>query len=241
MFIHLGYRIWMPLITASMLFGAVFVAADDAAPETADVEKEIAITLSPEEEVAVLDTTAGIMVVRFFPDDAPKHVENFKTLCEKRFYDRTKFHRVIKGFMIQGGCPNTKGGPARTWGTGNPGYTVNAEFNDRKHVRGILSMARAADPNSAGSQFFICHGDAPSLNNNYTVFGELVDGLDVLDTIASAPVQRRPTGGEVSLPEEPVEIRRAGIMTWQEYQQARERLQAENAEQNAAEADEETE
>jgi peptidyl-prolyl cis-trans isomerase B (cyclophilin B) len=128
------------------------------------------------------------MVAEFFPDVAPKTVENFKKLANKGYYDGQCFHRVIKGFMIQGGDPNTKD-PAKEaqWGQGGPGYTINAEFNDKPHVRGTLSMARTSDPNSAGSQFFICHGDPHFLDHQYTVFGKLIKGDDVLEKIATTP------------------------------------------------------
>jgi peptidyl-prolyl cis-trans isomerase B (cyclophilin B) len=146
-------------------------------------------------EVAVITTTEGTMVIEFWPDVAPKTVENFKTLANKGFYDGTCFHRVIKGFMIQGGDPLTKD-PAKEdmWGTGGPGYTVKAEFNDRSHVRGVISMARSNDPNSAGSQFFICHGAPTFLDHQYTAFGKLIKGDDVLEKIATTPThpQDRP-------------------------------------------------
>jgi peptidyl-prolyl cis-trans isomerase B (cyclophilin B) len=139
-------------------------------------------------EVAVIKTTEGEMVVEFWPDVAPKTVENFKTLAKKGFYDGTCFHRVIKGFMIQGGDPLTKE-PAKEsqWGTGDPGYKVKAEFNDRHHDRGVLSMARSNDPDSAGSQFFICHGNPRFLDRQYTAFGKLIKGDDVLEKIANTP------------------------------------------------------
>jgi peptidyl-prolyl cis-trans isomerase B (cyclophilin B) len=141
-------------------------------------------------EVGVITTSLGVMVVEFYPDVAPNHVNNFKKLASSGFYDGTCFHRVIKGFMIQGGDPNTKdkNNPS-SWGMGGPGYTVNAEFNSKHHKRGILSMARSNDPNSAGSQFFICHGDAGFLDNNYTVFGNLIKGDDVLEKIATTPTE----------------------------------------------------
>jgi peptidyl-prolyl cis-trans isomerase B (cyclophilin B) len=146
-------------------------------------------------EVAVIKTTMGDMVVEFWPDVAPKTVENFITLSKKGFYDGTAFHRVIKGFMIQGGDPNTKD-PAKEplWGQGGPGYTINAEFNDRHHDRGVISMARTSDPNSAGSQFFICHGSPRQLDHQYTTFGKLIKGDDVLEKIATTPThpQDRP-------------------------------------------------
>src|SRR5207248_9873703 len=132
-------------------------------------------------EVAVIKTDMGEMVVEFWPDVAPNTVENFKKLAKKGFYDGTAFHRIVKGFMIQGGDPLTKdASKAAQWGTGDPGYKINAEFNDRPHVRGVISMARGGDPNSAGSQFFICLGDAPFLNGKYTAFGKLIKGDDVL-------------------------------------------------------------
>ena len=141
-------------------------------------------------EVAVITTSEGVMVLEFYPDVAPNHVENFKKLARSGFYDGTAFHRVIPGFMIQGGDPNTKDDTKKeTWGQGGPGYTINAEFNSKHHARGILSMARTSDPNSAGSQFFICHGDAGSLDNQYTVFGNLIKGFDVLDKIATTPTE----------------------------------------------------
>jgi peptidyl-prolyl cis-trans isomerase B (cyclophilin B) len=137
-------------------------------------------------EVAVIKTSEGVMVAEFYPDVAPGHVENFKKLANKGFYDGTCFHRVIKGFMIQGGDPLTKdeANQAR-WGTGDPGYKIKAEFNDKPHTRGVLSMARSNDPNSAGSQFFICHGDPSFLDHQYTVFGKLIKGDDVLEKIAT--------------------------------------------------------
>ena len=112
------------------------------------------VDISPDEEVAVLHTSMGTIVLQFYPDVAPKHVENFKKLTREKFYDGVKFHRVIKGFMIQCGCPNTKKDNDRAWGIGGPGYKVKAEFNERPHLPGTLSMARSGDPNSAGSQFF---------------------------------------------------------------------------------------
>ena len=155
---------------------------------------------SPAKEVAVLKTSAGEMVAEFWPEVAPKTVENFKKLAREGFYDGTAFHRIIKGFMIQGGDPNTKD-PSKesSYGIGGPGYSVPAEFNDRPHVRGVLSMARSADPNSAGSQFFICLGTKSSLDHQYTTFGTLIKGLDVLDKIGDTPVVRSPMG-EMSKP-----------------------------------------
>jgi cyclophilin family peptidyl-prolyl cis-trans isomerase len=137
-------------------------------------------------EVAVLQTNYGRIVVRFFPDKAPRHVESFTRLAREGFYDGTEFHRVIPGFMIQGGDPNSKSG-AGPVGTGGPGYTIKAEFNDVKHKRGILSAARSGHPDSAGSQFFIMVASATHLDGQYSAFGEVVEGLDVVDKIVSLP------------------------------------------------------
>ena len=140
-------------------------------------------------EVAILTTSAGEIVLEFWPDVAPKHVENFKKLAQSGFYDGTAFHRVIKGFMIQGGDPNTKDDSKQhLWGTGGPGHQVKAEFNDKPHVRGVLSMARSNNPDSAGSQFFICHGAPRFLDRQYTAFGKLIKGDDVLEKIATTPI-----------------------------------------------------
>jgi len=150
----------------------------------------------PASEQAVITTSYGEMTVAFWPDVAPKTVENFKKLARSGFYDGTAFHRIIKGFMIQGGCPNTKEGGRGTPGTGGPGYQIKAEFNAKPHVRGVVSMARSASPDSAGSQFFICHGDARFLDRQYTAFGELVSGDDVLERIANVAT----AGSEKSTP-----------------------------------------
>ena len=137
---------------------------------------------------AVITTKFGQMELVFFPELAPKHVESFLNLAKKGFYNGTLFHRVIPGFMIQGGDPNTKDPSQRhLYGMGGPGYTLPAEFNRIPHERGIVSMARAADPDSAGSQFFIMVGKAPSLDGQYTVFGEVVKGVEVADKIVNQP------------------------------------------------------
>ena len=139
-------------------------------------------------EVAIINTTEGTMVAEFWPDAAPGTVANFKKLAEKGFYDGTAFHRVIKGFMIQGGDPLTKDASKEDlWGTGGPGYQIKAEFNNQSQVRGVLSMARSQDPDSAGSQFFICDGNPTFLDHQYTAFGKLIKGDDVLTKIANAP------------------------------------------------------
>jgi peptidyl-prolyl cis-trans isomerase B (cyclophilin B) len=137
-------------------------------------------------EIAVIKTTEGEMLIRFWPEVAPRTVENFKQLARDGFYDGTAFHRIVKGFMIQGGDPLTKDESAEDrWGTGDPGYKIPAEFNERPHVRGVISMARAQHPDSAGSQFFICLADAQFLDRQYTAFGELIKGDDVLERIGA--------------------------------------------------------
>ena len=151
---------------------------------------------------AIIHTNYGDMTVEFWPDVAPRTVDNFLKLSRENFYNGTAFHRVIKGFMIQGGCPNSKVGARGAPGTGGPGYQVKAEFNNRAHVKGVLSMARSSDPDSAGSQFFVCHGDASFLNNKYTAFGKLVSGEETLNKIAAI----RCVGMEGSTPTERVEI-----------------------------------
>lgn len=149
-------------------------------------------------EVAVIKTTEGEMVVKFWPDVAPKTVENFKKLAREGFYDGTAFHRIVKGFMIQGGDPLSKTDDAMV-GTGGPGYEIKAEFNNKSHVRGVLSMARSQHPDSAGSQFFICLADAKFLDRQYTGFGEVIKGDDVLGKIGDTPTTRG-SGGEQSKP-----------------------------------------
>jgi len=159
---------------------------------------------------AVMETDKGSMVLSFRPDVAPGHVRNFLSLAQKGFYDGTAFHRIIRGFMVQGGCPNTKEGATGMPGTGGPGHRVDAEFNDIHHERGVVSMARAQDPNSAGSQFFLVHGDAGFLDRQYTAFANIVEGLDVLDEIASAEVGFSPSGEE-SQPAERIGLIRVSV------------------------------
>ncbi len=156
---------------------------------------------------AAVETDKGTMVFRFYPDVAEGHVRNFCALAQKGFYDGTAFHRIIRNFMVQGGCPNTKAGAKGVPGTGGPGHKVRAEFNDKPHTRGVLSMARSADPNSAGSQFFIVHAEhATHLDRNYTAFGEIAEGLDVLDAIASTECEFSPSG-ERSSPRQRIGLR----------------------------------
>jgi len=151
-------------------------------------------------EVAVIRTSQGEMTVSFWPEVAPNTVENFKKLARAGAYDGTCFHRIVKGFMIQGGDPLTKDpSNENLFGTGGPGYKIKAEFNDRPHVRGVLSMARSQHPDSAGSQFFICLADARFLDRQYTAFGELIGGDDVLGLIGDTPTASG-NGGERSKP-----------------------------------------
>jgi peptidyl-prolyl cis-trans isomerase B (cyclophilin B) len=183
----------------SLIVGITTARADgtNAAPPAAN---------SSGENVAVINTTDGTMVIAFWPNEAPKTVANFEKLARQGFYDGTCFHRIIKGFMVQGGDPLTKDPNQQdAWGTGGPGYNVNAEFNDHSHQYGVISMARSSDPNSAGSQFFIVDGNASFLDHQYTAFGHLIKGNDVLDKIADTPVG--PSGqGENSKPQKRVEV-----------------------------------
>ena len=143
----------------------------------------------PSNSVVVLETGKGNIVIEFFADDAPNHVDNFLKLTEDGVYDQTYFHRIISGFMIQGGDPKsaTPGIPFSEWGTGDPGYSIDAEFNDISHERGIVSMARGNETNSSGSQFFIVHEDSTFLDGQYTVFGRIItqESFETLDKIAA--------------------------------------------------------
>ncbi len=174
------------------------------------------------DEVAVMDTNYGTFYLEFFPKDAPNHVRNFKKLARSGFYDGTRFHRVIKGFMIQGGDPLTKDNDPSNDGTGGPGYAINAEFNSRPHLKGTLSMARAASPNSAGSQFFVCLEDKPFLNGQYTVFGRVIRGMGVVEKIGNVPVQ----GPEPSIPVEPVVLKKVTIIPRAEFKKMNEKAEA---------------
>ena len=163
-------------------------------------------------EVAVIKTSEGDMVVQFWTDAAPKTIENFKKLAKQGFYNGTIFHRIRKGFMIQGGDPNSKD-PSKEekYGDGGPGYKIKAEFNDHSHERGVISMAREPDPDSAGSQFFICLAPVTRLDHQYTTFGKLIKGEDVLDKIGDTPVTRN-TMGEMSKPTKRVTIEKIDIV-----------------------------
>jgi peptidyl-prolyl cis-trans isomerase B (cyclophilin B) len=223
-FANCSWKIFRPMkafvsiFAAALVLGAVSVKAEDSKTNNADSAKKPEVQTASKEdksaatnEVAVIKTSEGEMVVAFWPDVAPKTVENFKKLAKEGFYNGTAFHRIIRDFMIQGGDPNTKDKSKEAeYGQGGPGYSIKAEFNDRKHETGVISMARSNDPDSAGSQFFICHAPASSpgmqyLNGKYTAFGKLIKGEDVLDKIANTPVGPSAMG-ERSKPLKRVEI-----------------------------------
>jgi peptidyl-prolyl cis-trans isomerase B (cyclophilin B) len=174
-----------------------------------DASKLVLEDLDLAQTKVLLVTSMGEMTIALRADKAPGHVMNFLKLAKQGFYDGTKFHRVIRNFMVQGGDPKTKDDSKQAeWGTGDPGYKINAEFNDIKHVRGVLSMARGPDPNSAGSQFFIVHKDSGHLDGQYTAFGNLESGADVLDQIANTKC----AGPQGSTPVTPVVLYQAIIV-----------------------------
>src|SRR5881398_576584 len=178
----------------------------------AEEKKEEKTAMSTSNEVAVIKTSEGEMVVEFWTNAAPKTIENFKKLAREGFYDGTIVHRIIKGFMIQGGDPNSKD-PAKesSYGQGGPGYQIKAEFNNHSHDRGVISMARGPDPDSAGSQFFICLAPVRRLDGQYTTFGKLIKGDDVLDKIGDTPVERN-AQGEMSKPTKRIVIESVKIV-----------------------------
>ena len=189
---------WVGLVaTVFLLKGASIMAADT-------------------DQVAVVETKFGKMVIEFFDKDALKTVANFKKLAKDSFYDGTAFHRIMAGFMIQGGDPLSKNPDNPNVGTGGPGYHIAAEFNTNKHVLGVVSMARSSDPDSAGSQFFICLGDATFLDGKYTAFGKLIAGVDVLKKIGGVPTKMNASGSEKSVPEQRVGIEHVKITARQE-------------------------
>jgi len=188
------------------ILGALLVSATLFAAE----EK---ISTNTNNEVAVIKTSEGDMVVEFWNDAAPKTIENFKKLAKQGFYNGTIFHRIVKGFMIQGGDPNSKDpGKEDKYGEGGPGYKVKAEFNDHSHERGVISMAREPDPDSAGSQFFICLAPVTRLDHQYTTFGKLIKGDDVLTKIGDTPVVSN-SAGEKSKPTKRITIEKVDIVT----------------------------
>ena len=153
--------------------------------------------------IGIMETSYGTVTLEFYPGDAPNHVRNFIELAGKDFYNGLTFHRIVSGFVVQGGCPKGDG-------TGGPGHNVKAEFNPRKHESGTLAMARAADPDSAGSQFYICLAPLPQLDGNYTVFGKVIDGMSVVERIGKVEVDAR------DMPVEPVFIERIHIRNKQD-------------------------
>ncbi len=164
--------------------------------------KEVQEKMAEEKKLkAIIETPYGEIVIEFFPEKAPNHVENFVKLAREGFYDGTIFHRVIPGFMIQGGDPNTKGPDVSTYGMGGPDHSVDQEFNDISHKKGIVSMARSQDPDSAGSQFFIIVADSTFLDGEYTVFGIVTSGIEVADKIVALPTDAR------DMPDERVEMK----------------------------------
>ena len=181
-----------------LIASAVFATEEEEKPKTTPTNSS--------NEVAVIKTIEGDMVIQFWTDAAPNTVENFKKLARQGFYDGTTFHRIVKGFMIQGGDPNSKD-PAKenSYGQGGPGYNIKAEFNDHSHDLGVISMARSQDPDSAGSQFFICLGPVHRLDHQYTTFGKLIKGQDVLEKIGEIEVTRN-SMGEPSKPTKRVVI-----------------------------------
>jgi len=202
----LTYSAWL------LLGGFVTAHAQNAtAPAEAPAAPAVPAPV-PVKEQAVIKTSKGEMTIEFWDDVAPKTVANFKKLAKEGFYNGTAFHRIIKGFMIQGGDPNTKD-PSKegVYGMGDPGYKIKAEFNEKKHERGVLSMARSMDPDSAGSQFFICLDPAPSLDRQYTGFGRVVKGEDVLLKIGDTPVASN--GRERSKPTERVTVENVKIIS----------------------------
>jgi peptidyl-prolyl cis-trans isomerase B (cyclophilin B) len=188
-----------------LLFCCVIASTLVGAAVAAEEKKEIS-TMSNSNEVAVIKTNEGEMVVQFWTDAAPNTIENFKKLARQGFYDGTIFHRIVKGFMVQGGDPNSKdSAKEEAYGQGGPGYEIKAEFNNHSHDLGVLSMARGPDPDSAGSQFFICLAPVRRLDGQYTTFGKLIKGDDVLEKIGNTSVERNPQG-EMSKPTKRVVI-----------------------------------
>ncbi len=204
---------FLPIAIVASLIATGFVGS-------ADFDQ---VTAAPKdgEDVVVMETSAGRIVVMFFPEAAPIHVANFKDLAGKGFYNGVRFHRCINDFMIQGGDPNSKDlSKAPYWGTGGNmdsiGREINvpAEFGDKvKHLRGVLSMARSQDPNSASSQFFIMHGTADSLDGSYSAFGKVVLGMDTVDKIVKTGSTERADNGKVK-PEDAIVIQSASVVKW---------------------------
>jgi len=195
-----------------MKFLILSVVILSSAVLAADEKKDEKSPMNSSNEVAVIKTSEGQMVVQFWTDAAPNTIDNFKKLARQGFFNGTIFHRIVKGFMIQGGDPNSKD-PAKenSYGQGGPGYNIKAEFNDHGHRRGVISMARGPDPDSAGSQFFICLAQVPKLDHQYTTFGKLIKGDDVLEKIGDTPVTKN-SMGEPSKPTKRIVIEKIEIV-----------------------------
>jgi peptidyl-prolyl cis-trans isomerase B (cyclophilin B) len=190
--------VWMISVGLCLTLFATACPADQPGKEEKPVREAAG-------EQVVLETDAGRIVIALNAQLAPGTVENFKKLVAQGFYDGTYFHRVIPGFMIQGGDPNTRDNNRANDGTGGPGYAIKAEFNAQKHVRGTVSMARRNDPDSAGSQFFICVASASNLDGQYTLFGRVTEGMAVVDKIVNAARDARDN------PHQPIHIRKATL------------------------------
>src|SRR5256885_10107873 len=200
----------MPFV--SMKFSIVLAVLLTSAAFAAEEKKEQRTPMNSSNEVAVIKTSEGDMVVQFWTDAAPNTIDNFKKLARQGFYNGTIFHRIVKDFMIQGGDPNSKD-PAKenSYGQGDPGYKIKAEFNDHPHDRGVISMARGPDPDSAGSQFFLCLAPVRRLDHQYTTFGKLIKGDDGLEKIGDTQVTRN-SKGEQSKPTKTVRIESVKIV-----------------------------
>jgi len=199
-----GAEMRLSILTGLLIAAATTVFAAE--------EKKEGTPMNSSNEVAVIKTNEGEMVVQFWTDAAPNTIENFKKLARQGFYDGTIFHRIVKGFMIQGGDPNSKDTAKEdAYGQGGPGYEIKAEFNNHSHDRGVVSMARGPDPDSAGSQFFICLAPVRRLDGQYTTFVKLIKGVKVLDKIGNTPVERN-AQGEMSKPTKRVVIESVKIV-----------------------------
>lgn len=209
---------YISLLLAAVLMFSIFAFAGCSSDKTDENSKndESVSDSSTDSEYPVATITVkdfGVMKVELYPNKAPNTVNNFISLANKGFYDGLTFHRVYKGFMIQGGCPDGTGG-------GDPGYSIKGEFsgngveNDLMHTRGVISMARSKSPDSAGSQFFIMHEDAPHLDGQYAAFGKVTEGLDVLDKIADAEVTLNMSSGEMSTPVNKIIIESISVDTF---------------------------
>ncbi len=204
-------RVSRTLVLLTSILAIILMSGCSGTPDKSTDENKT--ELKSDETVVILKTNQGDIVVRFFSEKSPEHAKNFIEHSKSGLYAGTLFHRVIPGFMIQGGDPNSKDEDPNNDGMGGysyngPGTMLNAEFNDIPHTRGILSMARSQSVNSAGSQFFIMHQEYPSLNGKYTVFGEVIDGIEVVDFIANAPRNNR------DRPKEDQIIREVEVLQW---------------------------